>query len=429
VSHPDGDEYYSCEWIEGGIAFNVRSLHTCLIAHHHTGHPLITDFRGGEFPLEKVLAMRERIREANRNGGYPACQGCAHLKKRAWPRPTHAIHIVGIAHYMHCNIKCTYCFLQTQDPAPFAAGFRPYPLLPVVRGLIDSGRLAPDAIIDWGGGEPTVYKEFDELLELLLAHGTFHYVHTNGTRLPEAVRRTSAPQRVHVICSVDAGRPETYLLIKKRDYLDRVWANLGDYVRLGVKVTLKYIVKAENCADAELEAFLARAVASGAPELIVDIDYDFPDPTAEVVTALARLKHRALRAGLHARYGFTGHNYANEQQVAARVEAAFRVEQLAAIAAFLRGRGYPPAECADLTVEALVRTLEEHCARKDEEILAKHEEVLRRQRQVVGLTHEVTRQRAEIERLTAILRRKFPARLARLVVGLRNRFTLRRVGA
>src|SRR5262249_3073895 len=154
----------------------------------------------------------------------------------------------------------------TQDPASFAAGFQPYSLLPVVRSLIAGGHLAPAAIIDWGGGEPTVYRGFAELLAVLLAPGTFHYLHTNGTRLPAAIRRTSVPGRIHVICSVDAGRPETYLLIKKRDYLERVWANLEEYVRLGARVTLKYIVKQENCADAELEAFLARAVRSGAPE-------------------------------------------------------------------------------------------------------------------------------------------------------------------
>src|SRR3954467_8042353 len=30
-------EYLSCDWIEGGLAFNRRSLHSCLIVHHDTG--------------------------------------------------------------------------------------------------------------------------------------------------------------------------------------------------------------------------------------------------------------------------------------------------------------------------------------------------------------------------------------------------------
>src|SRR5262249_22654925 len=161
-------------------------------------------------------------------------------------------------------LRCNYCFFETQDPASFADGYQPYPLLPVLRRLIDDDSLAPHAIIDWGGGEPTAYPEFDALLELLLAHGTFHYLHTNATPPPPS----------HVICSVDAAPPHTYSRIKRRASLRRVWATLHEYARLGARVTLKYIVKNDNCADAELEAFVARAAGVGAGELIVDYDYD-----------------------------------------------------------------------------------------------------------------------------------------------------------
>src|SRR5262249_51056826 len=146
--------------------------------------------------------------------------------------------------------------------------------------------------------------------------------------------------------------------MKQRDYLERVWTNLEEYVRRGITVTLKYIVKAENCSDAELEAFLGRAVRVGARELIVDIDYDFPRPAEEIITALARLKHRALRAGMHARYGFTGDNFAVENGVAERVEAAFLAEQLRHLAALLAERRYGAGALVDLAVEHLVRDLE-----------------------------------------------------------------------
>src|SRR5262245_13900987 len=159
--------YPSCEWIEGGLAFNRSSLHTCLIVHHRTGLPFVADFRGGELPLDTLLQVRDKIRAANRGDGHPECRGCPHLKIRHWPGPHHTIEIVGIAHYSYCNIKCSYCFLQTQDPASFAAGLKPYSLLPAVRELIEGGHLSPRSIIDWGGGEPTSYPEFDEVLGLL----------------------------------------------------------------------------------------------------------------------------------------------------------------------------------------------------------------------------------------------------------------------
>jgi pyruvate-formate lyase-activating enzyme len=319
------EAYASCEWIEGGIAFNRRSLHTCLIVHHRTGLPFVADYDGGAIPLGTLLALREQIRAAHRAGrGQPECRGCPHLRVRKWPRPKYPIEIVGIAHYAYCNIKCSYCFLQTQDPESFAAGLEPYSLLPAVSALIRDGHLAPRAIIDWGGGEPTSYPEFDELLRVLLDHGTFHYVHTNGTRFPAAVSR--APDRVHVICSVDAGLPATYARLKGKDYLRRVWGVLEQYVRAGVRVSAKYIVKDENCGDRDLEAFVERAARLRAHELVLDIDYDFPVPGPAVVAALGRLKAMARAARLPARFGFTGANFAPEHDVAGRVEAAFRAE-------------------------------------------------------------------------------------------------------
>jgi uncharacterized Fe-S cluster-containing radical SAM superfamily protein len=366
-------EYLSCDWIESGLAFNRRSLHSCLIVHHGRGFPFITSFSGGDVPIDAVMRTRDEIRAANRNDGYSACRGCVHLQRRAWRRRPYQIHFLGIAHYAHCNLECSYCFLQTQPVSSYADGLRPYPILETIRQLIDSGALAPDAIVDWGGGEPTIYREFDDLMRLLLAHGTFHFLHTNAVRLPDSIRETASPERVHVICSVDAGWPETYANIKGRSSLDDVWTNLRQYVYLGTRATAKYIVMPENHAERELVEFVRRAVEARVGDILLDIDYNRPIPDDDVVHALGKLKHLALQAGLHVRFGFTGDNHTPENNVGGRVEAAFNAEQLRSLSELLRSRGYVHGESVDIAVANLVRTLEAHRELKDSELRQLHD--------------------------------------------------------
>jgi organic radical activating enzyme len=354
------DEYLSCEWAEGGLAFNRRSIHACLIVHHGTGYPFLADHNGGPLPIDDILRIRGEIRKANQSGKiHPECRGCAHLKRKRWLPSAYPINIVGIAHYSHCNIACNYCFLQTQDPSSFESGYRPYPILETIRQLYAEGLLAPDSIIDWGGGEPTVYREFEDILALTLEAGAFHYLHSNGVKLPRAIRDTPYAGRIHVICSVDAGLPETYQLLKKRDCLEAVWSNLAEYIGIGCLVTIKYIVREDNCAAADLEAFVARAAEIGAKDLIIDTDYDYPDPAPKVIAAVARLQYLAVRAHIHTRFGFTGSNFAVENDIGSRVQPAFESEQLRAIREFLGARGYAVSGCLDQTVEELVQSVRE----------------------------------------------------------------------
>jgi hypothetical protein len=92
-------------------------------------------------------------------------------------------------------------------------------------------------------------------------------------------------------------------------------------------VTLKYIVKEENYTDADLLPFMERAVALKPKGMIVDFDYDYPDPGKRIIRAMGRLKSLARAAGIPARYGFTGANFAPEYGIAGRAETAFRDQQ------------------------------------------------------------------------------------------------------
>jgi len=312
--------YPSCPWLEHGLAFNRRSLNACLIAHHDRGYPYLCDFNGGEVDVRVVMAAKTRIIRENQNGGHEACRGCPHLVVRRWRQPRYPVRLMGIAQFSHCNIECNYCYLQTKDPSEFSAGFDPYEVMGPIRSLARQGVLDPQLTADWGGGEPTIYPEFDAVLKFLTERGATTWVHTNGTRLPAPIRAGLSTKRIHILCSVDAGTREVWKLIKKRDLLGAVWRNLEQYIRSGCRVMLKYIMKEENCAEDELRIFVERAAAIGARELVLDIDYDFPDPSAAVIAGLRMLKRLATLRGIHTTFGSTGSLYTPEIDVAARLD-------------------------------------------------------------------------------------------------------------
>jgi pyruvate-formate lyase-activating enzyme len=312
--------YFSCAWLEGGLAFDWRSVHACLVIHHNRGFPFLGKFNGESLDIPAILAARARIVHENQTTGHEACRGCPYLVKRKWQRPRFPFRLLGIAQFAHCNIECSYCYLQWQEPSVFADGYKPYAVLPVIKQLIRGRLLDPRATVDWGGGEPTIYREFDDVLRLVTERGSITFIHTNGTRLPEPIRHELSTKRIHIICSVDAGTRQTWKLIKRRDLLEAVWDNLGQYVRYGCRVILKYIMMPENCSESELQAFLMRAVKIGARELVLDIDYTNSHPSPQVIQGLRRLKQMAVLKGLHVTYGSTGVHFAPELNDLGRIE-------------------------------------------------------------------------------------------------------------
>ena len=142
------------------------------------------------------------------------------------------------------------------------------------------------------------------------------WIHTNGTRVPRPIKEGLSTKRIHILCSVDAGSRETWKLIKKKDFYDIVCRNLEQYLRSRCRVVLKYIMKDENCSDAELAQFISMASRNCATELLLDIDYDYPNPSASVMAGLRTLRRLAALEGIFTTFGSTGAFYTPEVDVA-----------------------------------------------------------------------------------------------------------------
>lgn len=220
-----GQEYLSCPWIEGGLVFGRGLFHVCCIAHHTNGGWMpISPFSDSVLPpIEDVLRVRAELRRANQGGVHERCKGCINLRKQRW-KSRFMFHTLNFSHFTRCNLKCNYCYVQREARNAVSEGR--VSVLAVLRAMIQQELLSPDAVVHWGGGEPTLLEEFDELLTLLSAHGCTSMVNTNGTiysmALCDALRRGTA----FVTCSIDAGTPATYAALKGRDCFEQAFSHL-----------------------------------------------------------------------------------------------------------------------------------------------------------------------------------------------------------
>jgi MoaA/NifB/PqqE/SkfB family radical SAM enzyme len=116
--------------------------------------------------------------------------------------------------------------------------------------LIADGLLAPRARIQWGGGEPTILREFDALFGLLSRHGVDSEVYSSGVRIPKVLIDGLTENRAGVMVSLDAGTADTYARIKGRAVFDRVVANVARYARANPgRTLLKMILSSQNLGE------------------------------------------------------------------------------------------------------------------------------------------------------------------------------------
>ena len=269
--------FLSCKYIEGAVSFMRNGVFFCCLSHNGNkgwAHimPSPRDSKLPENFVELLLKRRAEIRAQNATGVDNACKGCPFLSSSDWSKQTHLIDYIVFGHYNVCNLRCNYCYLT--EP-----GFNEPPYMYRVQSIVDemlaSNLVAPNARIVWGGGEPTVSKEFRPITSLLLAHGCSIWVNSNAIVHSALIEEGLREGRMYVNVSVDSGTRETYHRVKAKDKFDIVWKNLARYAAAAKSpefVVVKYIMKRDNSEMSEVDGFLDMAAAAGIKEVRISRD-------------------------------------------------------------------------------------------------------------------------------------------------------------
>ena len=189
-------------------------------------------------------------------------------------------------------------------PNPVAARAA-VPLLPLFKKMVERGYVDPNAIIRFGGGEPTILPEFEKLVDYFLEVGRRFFINSSGVRYSPAIermlRRGGAGDRL--VISINSATPETYEIIKGFDLSKRVWDNIARYAKIGPDILeVKYIVLPENAH--ETAEFIRKCQAIGVKRVSVDLNsrpvmFNFDNSlTDQMVEGIAVLIYEAKQRGM-----------------------------------------------------------------------------------------------------------------------------------
>ena len=185
-----------------------------------------------------------------------SCIGCPFLKKtKDKPNFSSNVKLLSIEHHSVCNLRCNYC-----SEIYYGGKRSKYNVVEFVKYLNNSGSFQNCNQVVWGGGEPTLDKSFELILEEINNSANpkiYHRVFTNSVRYSEAITNFLKKGLIKITTSVDAGTPETFNKVRGRPKFLNVFENLKRYSQINPKyVIIKYIFTDENCDENELIKFV-----------------------------------------------------------------------------------------------------------------------------------------------------------------------------
>ena len=302
--------YYSCPWIEHGIVFFPSKLSMCCFCGSIGGEYTILqeNFTGNNFDIDRIFKLKNKFRRLHKQGKiYTNCNNCPSLKYEAWDERNY-IDSIYISHWTACNSNCIYCY-SANHPDEFKNNG--YKLINLIKELTQKGILKRDSKVLFGGGEPALLDEFDDIINYLLDSGFQDIrVHSSGINYIPCLQRGLTEGKIHLTISVDAGSKEVYEKIKKIDAYERVRENIRTYSVFRMKngesnVSAKYIIiPGVNDTKEEIEKWLIANKDDGLSYTILDIEENWylehKDNIPEKIYELLKYaKKRSLELNTH----------------------------------------------------------------------------------------------------------------------------------
>ena len=156
--------FESCSYIEHGMVLDhcnrIRSCNN--FNPRYGGRPVIYEnYHGEKIDWTDFFRIKRELRQKYRENSCPdLCRDCVNTAFKQWDDEDYIDYLL-LTPWVPCNSNCIYC--QAPRDKYVLENTRVYKVLPLIKDMIKNKILKKEGTIDFAGGEPTIYCEFESL--------------------------------------------------------------------------------------------------------------------------------------------------------------------------------------------------------------------------------------------------------------------------
>ncbi len=293
---------WSCYDLHNSVFLAPNEIRTCCkrFFHENTLKGDVVAIEASEdsnYSVSDIRQAKKKIyEEMNSKGGYNPCNGCPHLEFKDWGGSPieNGIDYLSLEYHSICNMRCLYCC-----DTYFGGKQASYSVVNLVDEFIDNGLLTNTNYLVWGGGEPTLDRNFNKILDSIVSMNIGPRIRmiSNSTNYSEEIKKGIDEDKVFLVTSVDAGTSDVFRKVRGLNGFDRVLNNLNKYSRDNPQnIIVKYIIRDDNCSFDELDSFVEQIIDNDliACNFQLSCDFKEEDCSPNILASIIYL-HNKLR--------------------------------------------------------------------------------------------------------------------------------------
>ena len=130
----------------------------------------------------------------------------------------------------------------------------------------------PECLFNWGGGEPTICSEFEEIAAFLHKNNLRQAINSSGIEFSQTILDGLKDGSMSIQISPDSGTEETYERIKRQNNFNKVWENIKKYAQYPNMLFVKYIFFSLSANENDVRKFIERCIDCGVKNIVIDCE-------------------------------------------------------------------------------------------------------------------------------------------------------------